>query len=78
MFNVPGLRVDQFVYGSEGSTVLLSCGLGGVEKWVKDNQYPLPSYNGKVWLHNVSHTHQGDYTCSYQKQTFNYYLLVQG
>ena len=69
------------MYGREGSTVLLSCGDGvgeGVE-WVKDGRVPVPSDKGRVWLHNVSHAHEGEYTCSYErKKSHNYYLIVQG
>ena len=67
------------MYGREGSAVLLTCALGegeGVE-WVKDGRVPLPSDNGWVWLHNVSHTHEGEYTCSRGKLRRNYYLAVQ-
>lgn len=75
---LPGLRVNEFVYGNEGSTVVLSCapGMEGVH-WLKDNRVFVTSLNGKVRLFNVSHTHQGDYTCSNGERTLNYFLVVQ-
>lgn len=75
-----GFQVDQFLYESEGSSVLLSCGLGGGEQvqWLKDNKMITDTLNGKVWLPRVSHTHQGEYTCSYKKRQLSYYLIVQG
>ena len=75
-----GFKVDEFVNEEEGSSVLLTCDLGegGDEvQWMKDNKV-MSSYNGGVWLRDVNHTHQGEYTCSYKNQMFNYYLTVQG
>ena len=70
--------MDQFLYEREGSAALLSCGSGGGGgvKWLKDNVEVTP--NGEVWLSPVSHTHQGEYTCSYEQQTLNYFLIVHG
>ena len=77
-----GLKVDQFVYGEEGSTLVLTCGLEAEEgaelEWLRDNHTPLASHNGEVWLRDVSPTHQGDYTCSYGGRSLNYFLIVQG
>ena len=70
--------MDEFIYVREGSTVELSCALSGEVEWVKDDRFTLPSYNRKVWLFHVNHTHQGDYTCSHGKQSINYYLVVRG
>ena len=67
------------MFGREGSTVLLSCALGeGQGQWVKDGRLPIPADKGRVWLHNVSHTHEGEYTCSYGEQSRHYYLTLQG
>ncbi len=76
-----GSKVEQFLYQREGSTVLLSCGLGrgreGIE-WHKDDMPLAPSHGGEVWLFHINHTHQGEYTCSYKQQRLSYYLFVQG
>ena len=78
-----GFKVDQFMTVLEGSNVSLSCDLlgaeeggerGGVE-WVKDKN-PISSNSGQVLLFKVDHTHQGEYTCTYRKQRFNYYLII--
>ena len=72
--------MDQFVYGTEGTTVLLTCGLGGGEgvEWKADGNTPLTATNGGVWLYDVDHTHQGEYTCTYGKNRLNYFLFVEG
>ena len=75
--------MDEFLFEREGSAVVLSCGgLGGGAnegtQWLKDNKRLRPSHNGEVWLANINHTHQGEYTCSYKQQRFNYFLIVQG
>ncbi len=76
-----GLEVDEFVNVTEGGNVLLTCGGGGggggVE-WVKDDKISVPTFMEGVVLFDVDHTHQGDYTCSYDDVKLNYYLRVQG
>ncbi len=60
--------------------MLLSCGEEEEEdaEWIKDG-VPVPADKGRVWLHNISHTHEGEYTCSYgRKQSHNYYLIIRG
>ena len=71
--------MDQFLYEREGLAALLSCGLGGGGvKWLKDKVEITASPNGEVWLSPISHTHQGEYTCSYGQQRLNYFLIVHG
>ena len=72
--------MEEVVEAREGSTVLLVCGEGqekGVQ-WLKDSKTTLSTDKGRVWLHNVNHTHEGEYTCTYGKNTHNYYVTVQG
>ena len=72
--------MDQFVFSEEGSNVVLTCPLEGPQErvWLRDDHTPLTANNGKVWLHDVDHTHQGDYTCYRGKTGLNYFLIVQG
>jgi len=80
-FKLAVRAVDQFVKEVEGSDVLLSCDLPGggrVVQWAKDGEVMWSSNNGSLWLHQINHTHQGEYTCSYKKKHFNYYLTVLG
>lgn len=73
------MEVDEFVSAVEGSNSVLECVLGGEDiEWVRDGQFPLTSYSGSVVLVHVNHTHQGEYTCSHNGHTHNYYLTVQG
>ena len=74
-----GSTVDDFVYVREGSALLLTCPLGDHKhvEWIKDDKMPIASDQGRVWLLNVNHTHEGEYTCSYGKQSHNYYLITQ-
>lgn len=69
--------MDEFLYEKEGSSILLTCDLGEEVQWMKDNQV-MSSYGGRVWLRDVNHTHQGEYTCLYKNHMLNYYLTVQG
>ena len=70
--------MERYLQSRAGSTVLLTCGDGeGDEKakWSKDG-VSIAADKGRVWLHNVSHTHEGEYTCSYGKESHNYYFSV--
>ena len=71
--------MNKFVYAREGSTVVLSCELrGNGVMWVKDGRDTVTSYNGSVWLFQVSQSHEGEYTCSFLTDSFNYFVTVQG
>lgn len=74
-----GSKVDKFVYAREGSTITLPCELrgSGVE-WVKDGRHSVTSHNGAVWLFQIDQSHEGEYTCSLNKDSVNYFVSVQG
>ena len=72
--------VGMFLRELEGSPLLLACQLGqsGDLKWVKDNRVAVPSYFGLLWKPRLEQSDEGEYTCSLNKSSFNYYLVVQG
>ena len=77
---VTGSKVDRFVSARENSTVVLPCEVRGSEavEWVKNGKFPVASHDGTLWLFAVTQSHTGEYTCSHQQDSFNYYLTVQG
>ena len=79
-FFPPEFEVDRFVSAREGSSLALSCEVGEGEevKWVKDNRNSVPSYAGTLWFSEVDQSHAGEYTCSLNKTSFNYFISIQG
>ena len=62
----------------EGSFSVLSCALPGTGvTWTK-NGNPVSSYEGQVWLFEVSTSDEGEYSCSNGSQLVNYLLVVRG
>ena len=63
---------------SEGGFVILRCGIAGKNvEWTKDGK-SITAYDGEVWLFDVDHSHEGEYSCSLKSQINNYLLLIQG
>lgn len=61
-----------------GGTFVLVCALTGSDVEWRKNGEAISSYNGQVWLFEVTASDQGEYLCSLDTQLVNYLLLVHG